>query len=196
LVNTIIILNLTQILRKLQYSCIICVKFSCKEESVNRFGELLLIARKRAKLSQLALAKKVDVDDSYISRMERGVFTPPSREVAVRLADALGISDKKERFAFLLEAGVARREDAQGLNLVEEGTQEAASSGTVLRSPLAPSDREILLHRLAVMEKRLEAAEKMLEAATKNLQDAHEEHRELATLAMEIFSHEVNHGSV
>jgi len=80
-----------------------------------RFGELLLIARKRAGLRQLALAKKVDVDDSYISRMERGVFTPPSREVAVRLADALGINDEEDRFAFLLEAGVARRERCAGV---------------------------------------------------------------------------------
>jgi transcriptional regulator with XRE-family HTH domain len=161
---------------------------------MNRFGELLLIARKRVGLSQLALAKKVEVDDSYISRMERGVFTPPSREVAVRLADGLGLSDKKERFAFLLAAGVANEEDVQGLKLVEEGTQEAVSSGNVLRSPLVPSDREILLHRLAVLEERLEAVEKYLHeayaATEKNLREAHEELCELTALAAEMFSQE------
>jgi transcriptional regulator with XRE-family HTH domain len=157
---------------------------------MNRFGELLLIARKRAKLSQLALAKKVEVDDSYISRMERGVFTPPSRDVAVRLAEGLGLSDKKERFAFLLAAGVANEEDVQGLKLMEEGTQEVASSGTVLRSPLAPSDREILLHRLAVAEKRLEVAEKSVQAAEKSLREVHEELRELTALAAEMFHQE------
>ena len=161
---------------------------------MNRFGELLLIARKRAKLSQLALAKKVDVDVSYISRMERGIFTPPSREVAVRLADGLGLSDKKERFAFLLAAGIANEEDVQGLKLVEKRTQEAASSGTVLRSPLVPSDREILLHRLSILENRLAALEKYLcdayEAAETNLREAHRELRELAALAADIFSQE------
>lgn len=161
---------------------------------MNRFGELLFIARKRARFSQLALAKRVDVDDSYISRMERGVFTPPSREVAVRLADALGISDKKERFAFLLAAGVATERDVQGLKLVEEVTQEPASTGTVYRSPLAPSDREILMHRLTVLEKKLAAVEKNLReahaAAAKNLQETHEELRELAAFVKEMFREE------
>jgi transcriptional regulator with XRE-family HTH domain len=173
----------------------LCGKFRGRRKGMNRFGELLFIARKRARLSQLALAKRVDVDDSYISRMERGVFTPPSREVAVRLADGLDLSDKKERFAFLLAAGVANEEDVQGLKLVEEGTQEAASSGAVLRSPLTPSDREILLHRLAVAEKRLEVAEKAVQAAEKNLHEVHEELRELTALAAEMFSHEVSHGT-
>jgi transcriptional regulator with XRE-family HTH domain len=153
---------------------------------MNRFGELLLIARKRAKLSQLALAKKVDVDDSYISRMERGVFTPPSREVVVRLAAALGISDKKERFAFLLAAGVASEEDVQGLKLVEQTTATAASPGTVLHSPLASSDREILLYRLAVLEERLAVVKKYLHdayiEADKNLRDAYKEVRDIAAL--------------
>lgn len=157
---------------------------------MNRFGELLLITRKRAKLSQLALAKKVGVDDSYISRMERGVFTPPSREVAVRLADALGLNEKDARFAFLLAAGVASEADVQGLKLVERTSQEAASPGTVYRSPLAPSDQKILMRRLAIMERRLEEAEKMLEAAAKNLQDAREEQREIAALAKDMFKKE------
>ena len=160
---------------------------------MNRFGELLLIARKRAGLSQVALAKRVEIDDSYISRMERGVFTPPSREVAVRLADGLDLSDKKERFAFLLAAGVANEEDVQGLKLVEEGTQEAATSGAVFHAPLAISDQKILMRRLAIMEQRLEVAEEMLEAAVKNLQGARKEHRELAALAEEMFRLEVSH---
>jgi transcriptional regulator with XRE-family HTH domain len=157
---------------------------------MNRFGELLLTARKRANLSQLKLAKKIDVDDSYISRMERGIFSPPSREVAVRLADALGINEKDARFAFLLAAGVAREEDVQGLKLVDQTTQNAAAPGTRHRSPLAPSDQEILMRRLAIMERRLQAAEKMVEAAAKNLQDACEEQREIAALAKDMFKQE------
>ena len=53
---------------------------------MNRFGELLREARKSARLTQQAIADKVGVDDSYISKMEKGVFEPPSREVALRLA--------------------------------------------------------------------------------------------------------------
>jgi transcriptional regulator with XRE-family HTH domain len=168
----------------------ICLELRIGERIMNRFSELLLIARKRAKLSQLELAKKVDVDDSYISRMERGVFSPPSREVAVRLADALGINEKDARLAFLLAAGVANEEDVQGLKLVDQKTQKAASPGTRYRSPLAPSDYEILMRRLAVMEKRLKDAEKMLEAAAKNLQDACEEQHEIAAIAKEMFKKE------
>jgi transcriptional regulator with XRE-family HTH domain len=157
---------------------------------MNRFGELLLVARKRAGLSQLALAEKIAVDDSYISRMERGVFRPPSREVAVKLANVLGIKDKEARFAFLLAAGVASEEDVRGLKLVGQTTQTAVAPGTVLRSPLTPSDQEILMRRLTVLEERLEAAEEMLTAAVKNLQGAREEHRELAALAAEMFNQE------
>jgi transcriptional regulator with XRE-family HTH domain len=157
---------------------------------MSRFGELLLIARERAELSQLALAKKVDVDNSYISRMERGVFTPPSREVAVRLADVLGIRDKKERFAFLLAAGVANEADVQGLKLVEEGTQISASPDAVFHSPLTPSDLKILLHRLAALENKLLVVEKCLhdtyEAADKNLRETHKELRDITALIVDM----------
>jgi transcriptional regulator with XRE-family HTH domain len=84
---------------------------------MSRFGELLKEARKRTKLTQQELGKKVPVDGSYISKMETGVESPPSREVAVRIADALGISDKMRRFFFFLAANVAGDEDMEGLKL-------------------------------------------------------------------------------
>jgi transcriptional regulator with XRE-family HTH domain len=108
---------------------------------MNRFGELLLEARKHARLTQEVLAKKVDVHNTYISKMETGVESPPSRGVAVRLADALGISnglvtlyvsvkDKAalERFTFFLEANVAGSEDVQEIRLVEVEEDEALGS--------------------------------------------------------------------
>ena len=161
---------------------------------MNHFGELLLAARKRTGLTQLALAKQVDLDDSYISRMERGIFRPPSREVAVKLADVLGINDKRDRFSFLLAAGVASEEDVQGLKLVDQTTQNVASPGTILRSPVGPSYQTILRHRLANLKKKLAAVETYQHEAhaaiTKHLQDVHTEINEIQALAAKMFSQE------
>lgn len=157
---------------------------------MNRFGEHLRAARTRANLSQKKLGKLVEVDDSYISKMETGTFPPPSRDVALKLADALGMNDKADRLAFLLAARAASEEDVQGLKLVDQATHKAASPGTVLRSPLSPSDQEILMRRLAMMEKRLKRAEKMSEAIAKHLQEARAEYRELAAFAGKMFRKE------
>ena len=157
---------------------------------MNRFGEHLRAARTRAKLSQTKLGKLVGVDDSYISKIETGIFPPPSRTVALKLADALGMSEKSDRLAFLLDAGAASAEDVQGLSLLGQPTQDMASQSTIFHAPLAPSDQEILMHRLAVAEKRLSSAEKTLQAAEKNLREAHRELRELAVLAAEMFHQE------
>ena len=99
---------------------------------MKRFNEHLKEARNRAKLSQRVLAERVGIKDSYVSRMETGAFPPPSREVTVKLADALGIRGKPvtlylskkdiatlERFVFLLAAYVAGAEDVQEIRLAE-----------------------------------------------------------------------------
>jgi transcriptional regulator with XRE-family HTH domain len=94
---------------------------------MSRFGELLKEARKRTKLTQQELGGKVPVDGSYISKMETGKEPPPTRDVAVKLADALGIIDKIRRLVFFLAAYVAGDEDMEGLTLVEVAGEEAAS---------------------------------------------------------------------
>jgi transcriptional regulator with XRE-family HTH domain len=92
----------------------------------SRFRKLLREARKRAELSQPKLAKKVDVDKSYISKLETGVFPPPSREVVLKLAAALNIREKTRRWPdFLLAAGVTSEEDMEGFELVEVEDDEA-----------------------------------------------------------------------
>lgn len=106
---------------------------------MKRFDECLKEARKRAKLSQRALSERVGIADSYISRMETGAFPPPSRDVTVKLADALGMSGRPttlylskkdiavlERFVFFLAAYVAGAEDVQAIRLlpVEESETE------------------------------------------------------------------------
>jgi transcriptional regulator with XRE-family HTH domain len=106
---------------------------------MSHFGELLKKARQRTWHTQKELGEKVGVDDSYISRLERGVYQPPSREVAEGLADATSMSNKPvtlyvstkemdaiDRFVFLLEANVAGAEDVKEIRLVkiEDGEAE------------------------------------------------------------------------
>jgi transcriptional regulator with XRE-family HTH domain len=97
-----------------------------KKMDMNLFEELLKEARKRSGLSQQALADKVGVDDSYISKMENRVDKPPSRVIAVKLANALGLRKKsRRRLEFLLAAGVTSEEDLEGFKLVEVEDGEA-----------------------------------------------------------------------
>jgi len=86
---------------------------------MNSFPESLKEARLRAGLSQPELAEKVGVDKSYISKLERGVESPPSRKVTLRLMDVLGISALEERNKFLISAGVFNKEDYEGYTLVK-----------------------------------------------------------------------------
>jgi transcriptional regulator with XRE-family HTH domain len=98
--------------------------------AMNLFEELLKEARKRAGLSQQALADKVDVDDSYISKMENRADKPPSRYIAVKLANALGLRKKsRRRLEFLLAAGVTTEEDLEGFALVKIEEDEAEKKG-------------------------------------------------------------------
>jgi transcriptional regulator with XRE-family HTH domain len=113
------------------------LKCSLRKEAVmSRFGELLREARRRVGLTQKELGKNVDVSDAYICKMERGVFPPPSREVALKLAEALGIKKKaREWVDFLLEAGVATKEDMEGFNLQAISTPLPTTANRSMEPP-------------------------------------------------------------
>lgn len=68
------------------------------------FAALLRDYRERAELSCNAAARAIDVDPSYISRLERGEREPPRRRVVVALANALGLVGQ-ERGQFFAAAG-------------------------------------------------------------------------------------------
>jgi transcriptional regulator with XRE-family HTH domain len=53
------------------------------------FGTLLQSFRRRAGLSQGALAKLAGIDPSYVNRLERGEREPPKREIVKALITAL-----------------------------------------------------------------------------------------------------------
>jgi transcriptional regulator with XRE-family HTH domain len=157
------------------------------------FEEYLKEARTHAGLSQPELAEKVGVDKSYISKLERGVESPPSRKVAVKLADAVGMSNKPvslyvstkdsaalERFIFLLEANVVSAEDVQAIGLInvedseaeeeeekESGitTYSAGSPGLSIRRSLPSSTTGGKVDRLIASGRFSEEEEKEVEAA-------------------------------
>jgi DNA-binding XRE family transcriptional regulator len=54
-------------------------------------SQILLDARKNARLTQVELAERIGVDKSYISRIEKGV-TVPSVATFYRIVNALGLS--------------------------------------------------------------------------------------------------------
>jgi transcriptional regulator with XRE-family HTH domain len=80
------------------------------------FADLLRKARERSGLTQKELAKLIDVDNTYVSKIERGVLPPPSREKVLKIADVLEITNKVERYHLLLTAGCAGIEDLEGLD--------------------------------------------------------------------------------
>ena len=54
-------------------------------------GQILLDARKNARLTQAELAKRIGADKGYISRIERGLTTP-SVSTLYRIAAAMGLT--------------------------------------------------------------------------------------------------------
>ncbi|MFQ6122862.1 MAG: helix-turn-helix domain-containing protein [Dehalococcoidales bacterium] len=62
---------------------------------VQEFGARLRELRIQAGLTQRELANKINVDFSYLSKIENGVLPPPSDKVILRLAEALN-ADKDE----------------------------------------------------------------------------------------------------
>lgn len=87
----------------------------------NSFADLVRSAREHTGLTQKELALRAGVDDSYISRIERGTTAPPSRDKVVAITEALDITDQQERLMLLLAAGCANLDDLEAL-----GSQEAA----------------------------------------------------------------------
>ena len=152
-------------------------------------GAVIRAWRKFREMTSTELSEKAGVRIAYLSEIEHDRTKRPEEEFLEKLADALEVPledilgrrmPPKDRRAVITSSSKQ--------SLAAQGSQQPSSSRTAFRSPLAPSDQEILMHRLAVAEKRLEAAEK-------NLREAHEELRELTALAAEMFSHEVSHGT-
>ncbi|MFS0841253.1 helix-turn-helix transcriptional regulator [Paenibacillus sp. 1P03SA] len=66
-----------------------------------KFGDWLKEARTKTEMTQNELAEKVGVSFTYISKLERGKEDPPSEEICIRLAKALG----EDPFLITVQAG-------------------------------------------------------------------------------------------
>ena len=66
-------------------------RIKAEEEAYNFYtGQIMLDARKEAKMTQAELARRINATRSYISRIENGDITP-SVGVFYRIMDALGM---------------------------------------------------------------------------------------------------------
>jgi DNA-binding XRE family transcriptional regulator len=99
---------------------------------MTHFGQLLRSARKRAMLTQQELAMKIGIHHSYISKIEKEDYLP-SVDVAVALAEALGMSDHEE---FLSAA-----RPLKGFKLVKAEDSKAKEEEEQGKSSLLDSDR-------------------------------------------------------
>ncbi len=101
------------------------------------FGVRLRRLRKQRNLTQVEVAKAVGIAQSYLSDLERGIETNPSREVIQALAKVLGVRAKEL-------AGAVWEEPELPL----EELQLAEVSNTLLQEltniwpDLTPDDRE------------------------------------------------------
>ncbi len=65
-------------------------RFSCVNESQDlSFGDYLRELRKAKGLSQKELAERVNIDFTYLSKIETGSAAPPAEDTILRLADVL-----------------------------------------------------------------------------------------------------------
>lgn len=83
------------------------------------FGQFLRTQRRLAGISQRELARRVDVDYSYISKLENDRLPPPSAATVIAMADALEIS--RESFLAVVgkiptevEKAIGKSQGAQG----------------------------------------------------------------------------------
>jgi transcriptional regulator with XRE-family HTH domain len=145
--------------------------------AMSGFGDLLREARIHAGLNQPELAEKVAVDKSYISKLERGIESPPSRKVAVKLVDALGISEKEDRIKFLSAAGVINDEDLEGFTLVKGGNSPGPQAISppihsvvdTQQPPVMPAADNALLHQILDKLEALTATVSHLQADVSDL---------------------------
>lgn len=64
-------------------------------EMSNKLAELIKIKREAKKLSQRELAKKINVDNATISKIENGITKKPSIDIIMKLSNELEISTEK-----------------------------------------------------------------------------------------------------
>ncbi|SEJ52887.1 Transcriptional regulator, contains XRE-family HTH domain [Deinococcus reticulitermitis] len=110
------------------------------------FAALLLARRRAAGLSQAELAELARCTRPYVSQLERAARSRPSRQVALNLADALGVRGP-ERSEFLSAAGWPELERSLSPELGEvDALARRVVEGSRLPGVLHDSRWTILFH--------------------------------------------------
>ena len=103
------------------------------------FPERLRELRKAARLSQRALAEKVGVDFTYLSKIENGRVEPPSESVLQRIANelagGLGMNEIELADELITLAGKIPSDLAETLSRNPEVIRFLRSVGDDVRSP-------------------------------------------------------------
>jgi transcriptional regulator with XRE-family HTH domain len=111
---------------------------------MNSFANQLRNTRIRAGLTQMKLANLVGVDNSYISKIERGIYNPPARDKVLAMAEVLGIKDRAQHAYFLLAAGCAGLDDLEDLKMESNEEDVAEKSLPFAHGALNYPDTSVL----------------------------------------------------
>lgn len=110
------------------------------------FGERVRERRMQERLSQVELARKVDISRNYLSQIERGEATNLSWQLMERLTTILGLTEKHIEETQLdtatLPAGLA--EFVQAANLPEDDVRMLARLQYRGRQPTSSTEWRIL----------------------------------------------------
>jgi transcriptional regulator with XRE-family HTH domain len=90
------------------------------------FGPLLTIYRVRAGFSLKGLARAIDVDPSYIGRIEQGTRVMPRPECMQRLVAALGLTETERQTFALVGVGLLDAQDIVA-RMQHDATMHAAN---------------------------------------------------------------------
>ncbi|MEQ1704782.1 MAG: helix-turn-helix transcriptional regulator [Rickettsiales bacterium] len=83
------------------------------------FGDIIKVLREEHEISQRQFAMKLDITPTYLSKIERGEFPPPSEEVIKRMAHLLDY-DTDELLAY------ADKVDSELLAIIQSAPQRYA----------------------------------------------------------------------
>lgn len=122
----------------------------------SEFSALFRQAREKRGLSQYQMAELLGVDNSYISKIERGLI--PSKKKVVECLDLLEINDPRERLTYLLAAGYVSYEDVE----------KAAEVADIANGP----DVETVYSVLEELRQNTKEADKIDQEAVRMLKDA------------------------
>lgn len=128
---------------------------SQKSKLTNTFGQRMLAFRRASGLTQVDLSERTDLAKSYISLLENGL-RQPSREVVIKIADAVSLQTPHERQQFLALAGFSEN-------------VEQANSLTQSQKPYSQSDFKSFLESTldTIRKSDFKQAENMIERGLK-----------------------------